>query len=99
MFATRTRAEWEEVFAGGDACAAPVQSLKEAAEHPHLAGRGTFVDVAGIRQPAPAPRFGRTPGAVQRPPARPGEHTREVLTGWGVRNADALIADGAAVQR
>lgn len=97
-FASRTHDEWEAVFAGSDACVAPVLGFKEAPEHPHLAARGIFVDLAGVRQPAPAPRFDRTPGAVQRPPARRGEHTREVLGEWGVDAVDALLAGGAAVQ-
>jgi alpha-methylacyl-CoA racemase len=54
----------------------------EAPEHPHHRARGTFLVEAGVVQPAPAPRFSRTPGAVQRPPARPGEHTGEVLADW-----------------
>ena len=98
-FALRTRDEWEAVFAGTDACVAPVLGLKEAAEHPHLAARTTFIEVDGVRQPAPAPRFDRTPGAVQRPPARRGEHTREVLEEWGLSDVDALLASGAAVQK
>jgi alpha-methylacyl-CoA racemase len=97
-FASRTRDDWEAVFAGTDACVAPVLGLKEAAEHPHLAARGAFIEVDGVRQPAPAPRFDRTPGAVTRPPARRGEHTREVLESWGVANVDALLAAGVAVQ-
>lgn len=97
-FASRTRAEWEAVFMGSDACVAPVLSLKEATEHPHLVARGTFVEIEGVRQPAPAPRFDRTPTAVQRPPARPGEHTREVLRDWGVADVEALLISGAAVQ-
>ena len=96
-FATRTRADWEAVFDGSDACVAPVLGLREAADHPHLVARSTFVDIDGVRQPAPAPRFDRTPGAVQRPPARRGEHTREVLETWGVAGVDALLACGAAV--
>jgi alpha-methylacyl-CoA racemase len=98
IFRSRSRAEWEHVFAGTDACVAPVLGLKEAAEHPHLAARKTFVEVDGVRQPAPAPRFDRTPGAVQRPPARRGEHTREVLEEWQVPEVDGLLASGAAVQ-
>ena len=98
VFATRTRAEWEAVFAGSDACVTPVLSLKEATEHPHLVARGTFVEVDGVRQPAPAPRFDRTPGAIQRPPARRGQHTREVLESWGVPDVDALLASKAAIQ-
>jgi alpha-methylacyl-CoA racemase len=97
-FATRTRKQWTEVFEGSDACVAPVLGLTEAPDHPHLAARGTFVDVAGIRQPAPAPRFSRTPSAVQGPPVRPGQHTREALLDWGVPDVDALIESGAAVE-
>ena len=97
-FATRSRAEWTEIFEGTDACVAPVLSLTEAADHPHLAARGTFTEVAGVRQPAPAPRFSRTPAAVQGPPARPGAHTREALLDWGVPGVDALIDSGVAIQ-
>jgi alpha-methylacyl-CoA racemase len=97
-FARRTRAEWTDVFEGTDACVAPVLGLTEAPDHPHLAARSTFVDVDGIRQPAPAPRFSRTPPAVQRPPARPGEHTREALTEWGVSDVEDLLDTGAALQ-
>ncbi|KLL11170.1 MULTISPECIES: CaiB/BaiF CoA-transferase family protein [Protofrankia] len=97
-FAQRTRDEWAKVFEGTDACVAPVLNLTEAAGHPHLAARGTFIEVDGVRQPAPAPRFSRTPPAVPGPPARPGAHTRQALTDWGVRDVDALLASGAAVQ-
>ncbi len=98
VFASRTRAEWETAFADTDACVAPVLSFAEAPQHPQLAARGTFVDVAGVRQPAPAPRFSRTPSAVQSPPAVPGQHTREALTEWGVPGVEELIAAGVAVQ-
>jgi len=57
------------------------------------------VDVGGVRQPGPAPRFSRTPSAVSRPPAAPGTHTREALLDWGVPDVDALIESGAAIQR
>ncbi|WP_078843243.1 CaiB/BaiF CoA-transferase family protein [Streptomyces albus] len=83
-FRTRTRAEWTAVFAGSDACVAPVLSLREAADHPHLAARGTFTDHGGITQPAPAPRFSATPGAVRTPPALPGADTAEVAADWDV---------------
>ncbi|WP_285427499.1 CaiB/BaiF CoA-transferase family protein [Streptomyces sp. ISL-10] len=83
-FRTRTRAEWTAVFEGSDACVAPVLTLREAPAHPHLAARATFVDHAGITQPAPAPRFSATPGAVTRPPALPGADTAEVARDWGV---------------
>jgi alpha-methylacyl-CoA racemase len=81
-FATRTRDEWTEVFAGSDACVAPVLSLGEATRHPHLVARGTFVEHGGVVQPAPAPaspvRRARWTGL---PPAV-GQHTDEVLAEW-----------------
>ncbi|MFD8380925.1 CaiB/BaiF CoA transferase family protein [Streptomyces sp. NPDC059679] len=83
-FKQRTREEWTAVFASSDACVAPVLSLREAPGHPHLAARATFVDHGGITQPAPAPRFSATPGAVRRPPARPGADAAEVARDWGV---------------
>lgn len=83
-FKTRTREEWTAVFQESDACVAPVLSLREAPQHPHLAARGTFVEHSGITQPAPAPRFSRTPGTVRRPPARPGADTAEIARDWQV---------------
>ncbi|MEV6776587.1 CaiB/BaiF CoA transferase family protein [Streptomyces syringium] len=84
-FRQRTRAEWTAVFEDSDACVAPVLSLREAPGHPHLAARGTFIEHAGLVQPAPAPRFSATPGSVRRPPARPGADTAEVARDWDVR--------------
>ncbi|SCK36420.1 CaiB/BaiF CoA-transferase family protein [Streptomyces sp. WMMB 322] len=81
-FKTRTRDEWDEVFRDSDACVAPVLSLREAPRHPHLAARGTFVEHAGITQPAPAPRFSATPAAVSRPPALPGADAADVARDW-----------------
>ncbi|HEX7188992.1 MAG TPA: CaiB/BaiF CoA-transferase family protein [Actinomycetes bacterium] len=81
-FETRTRDEWTEVFAGSDACVAPVLGLGDATRHPHLVARGTFVEHGGVTQPAPAPRFSRTPGRLDRPPPAPGQHTDEVLAEW-----------------
>lgn len=95
-FAQRTLAEWSEVFEGSDACVAPVTSLREAAEHPHIRERGTLVERDGILQPAPAPRFSGTPAELGTLPPRPGEHTREVLTECGVVGVDELIDSGAA---
>jgi alpha-methylacyl-CoA racemase len=66
-FAARTRDEWAEVFADSDACVAPVLSLSEAPDHPHLAARKTFEIHDGVRQPAPAPRFSRTPASLRSP--------------------------------
>ena len=68
-FRTRSRDEWAAIFANTDACVAPVLDWQEAPEHPHLAARGTFVEVDGVVQPAPAPRFSRTPAATPTPPA------------------------------
>ena len=98
IFASRTRDEWAELFDGSDACVAPVLSLTEAPEHPHLAARETFVTRDALTQPAPAPRFSRTPGALSRPPAVPGAHTDEVLAevGYSPEEIVGLRAAGAA---
>lgn len=82
-FLTKTRDEWCEIFAGSDACFAPVLSLTEAAQHPHAQARNAYINVDGITQPAPAPRFSRTCAEIQSPPPQPGEHTEEVLLDWG----------------
>jgi len=87
VFRTRTRDEWAEAFAGTDACGAPVLSPWEAHTHPHNAERGTFVEVEGIVQPAPVPRFSATPAAVHRPPPVAGQDTDEALLAWGVDEA------------
>ena len=97
-FKERTQAEWAEVFDGTDACVAPIITLPEAAEHPHLKARGTFVEREGVAQPAPAPRFSRTEATVRMSPGGPGAHTREALEAWGVTTVDALLESGAAVQ-
>ena len=83
IFRTKTRDEWCALLEGTDACFAPVLSLAEAPSHPHHVARQTFVTVDGVVQPAPAPRFSRTPGAIQRPPAQAGEHTEDGLRDWG----------------
>jgi alpha-methylacyl-CoA racemase len=97
-FASRTQREWTQVFEGTDACVAPVLSMTEAPWHPQLAARGTFIDSSGIVQPAPAPRFSRTPGEPG-PLARPGEHTREVLSSLGFHDTQQLIDDRVVIQR
>jgi alpha-methylacyl-CoA racemase len=81
-FATRTRAEWTEAFAGSDACVAPVLSMTEAQHDEHLAQRGTFTEHGGVVQPAPAPRFSRTRAELGRRPPAAGEHTEDVLADW-----------------
>ena len=83
VIATRTRAEWSALLEGTDVCFAPVLNLAEAPSHPYNAERGTFVEVEGVVQPAPAPRFSATPGVVQGPPATPGAHNAEALSDWG----------------
>ena len=96
---SRTQEEWVEVFAGSDACVAPVLPMTEAFGHPHLAARETFVVRDGTTQPAPAPRFSRTPPTLSTPPpSTAGEHTRDALTAWGIADVDTLLASGAAVQ-
>jgi alpha-methylacyl-CoA racemase len=97
VFATRSRGEWEQVFAGSDACAAPVLSLDEAPGHPHLQARGAFTMVDGMLQPAPAPRFGRTPAPAPGGAPSPGEHTNEILSGVGYSDEEiaALRQSGA----
>lgn len=81
---TKTRDEWTALMEGTDVCFAPVLTMGEAPSHPHNAARGTFVNVAGLTQPAPAPRFSRTPGAIQGPAAKVGADTEAVLADWGV---------------
>ncbi|MFE7560947.1 CaiB/BaiF CoA transferase family protein [Kitasatospora sp. NPDC057500] len=92
-FASRPRAEWEAVFAGSDACVEPVLTMRQAHAHPHLASRSTYVEVDGVTQPAPAPRFSATPGALRRPPARPGADAAEVAADWGVPALDPSAVD------
>ncbi len=84
LFRTRTREEWCELFAGVDACVTPVLTVSEALEHPHNRSRKVFIDVEGIPQNAPAPRFSRTVPDTPRPPPKPGADTRSVLQDWGV---------------
>jgi alpha-methylacyl-CoA racemase len=97
VFRSKTRAEWCAILEGTDACFAPVLSMAEAHEHPHLAGRATFVDVDGVLQPAPAPRFSRTRAALTTPPSRPGADTDAALRAWGFDEAEIakLRATGA----
>ena len=83
MIQTKTRAEWEQIFDGSDACVAPVLTMSEAMRHPHNVARCAFVEIDGVGQPAPAPRFSRTPGMVQSGPADAGEHSGEILREFG----------------
>lgn len=97
VFRRRTREEWTKIFDGTDACVAPVLTLGEAPVHPHNTARAGFVNLGGITQPAPAPRFDRTPAESPSPPVRPGAHTDETLADLGLPAAEiaALRERGA----
>ncbi len=95
VFRTRTRDEWCAVMEGSDVCFAPVLSILEAPQHPHNRHRETFVEVDGVTQPAPAPRFSRTEARVSHPARIPGEDTRAVLAEIGMADdVDALEQSG-----
>ena len=89
VFKSKTRDEWSAIFADSDACFAPVLTWTEAYRHPHNVARKSFVEVGGVRQPAPAPRFSRTPGQVRRKPPERGEGGAAALADWGY-NAEGL---------
>jgi len=97
VFRTRSRDEWVALADGTDACVAPVLAMGEVADDPHNKARNTFVEVGGVLQPAPAPRFERTPAAVPTPPLRAGERGLETLRSWGFEDAEiaALCEEGA----
>jgi alpha-methylacyl-CoA racemase len=98
VFRTKTREEWCDILEGTDVCFAPVLSFDEATQHPHNKARETFIEVAGVVQPAPAPRFSRTPSQVQKPPATPGEHTEEGLLDWGFSQEEiAKLREAGAI--
>jgi alpha-methylacyl-CoA racemase len=100
VFKTKTLHEWRAQLEGTETCFAPVLTLAEAPTHPHNVARRTFVEVDGVVQPAPAPRFNRTPAELSRPPAAAGQHTTEVLLDWGFSRAevDSLLSAGAVAQ-
>jgi alpha-methylacyl-CoA racemase len=99
VFRTKSRDEWCRLLEGSDVCFAPVLSMGDAPQHPHNRARGTFVEVAGVTQPAPVPRFSRTPGAIARPPAAPGQHSEEALCDWGFSAAEvAALREAGAVK-
>lgn len=97
LFRTRTRDEWCELLEGTDVCFAPVLNLEEAARHPHNRARRTFMEVDGLTQPAPAPRFSATPAELGGPPAEVGAHAVELLrtAGFSTREIEALESSGA----
>src|SRR4029077_10756713 len=84
VIAQKSQAEWTAIMGGTDVCFAPILDLDDAPKHPHNAARQTFVDLGGVVQPAPAPRFSATPGAIQGPPPAIGAHTDGVLADWGI---------------
>lgn len=99
LFKTKTRDEWCELLEGSDVCFAPVLTMDETIGHPHIQARETIVNTYGLDQPAPAPRFSRTPGEIQGPPAWPGQHTDEVLGEWGFAADEiAVLRDAGAVR-
>jgi alpha-methylacyl-CoA racemase len=100
-FRKHTRDEWCTKLEGSDTCVAPVLTMSEAAEHPHLRERGTIVEHEGLLQPAPAPRLSRTPAGLSRPMPLPGADTETALRDWGFSGDQiaALLASGAVRQR
>lgn len=93
-----TRAELEQMFAGTDACITPVLSMEEAAHHPHNLARAAYIEVDGVTQNAPVPRFSRTTPGAPRPPSTPGEHASAILTELGYRDEDiTTLRSGGAV--
>ena len=100
VFRTRTRAEWEEIIMTPNSCAAPVLSLRETANHPHNRHRSTFIEIDGVVQPSPSPRFSRTKSAVPRSPALPGDQTIEILRGTGLNEpAIQILIDDDIVRQ
>ena len=98
LFRAKTRQEWCDILEESDACFAPVLSMGEAPQHPQNVARDTFVEVEGLVQPGPAPRFSRTPGAISRPPPHPGQHTDEALADWGITEAEiARLREAGAI--
>ncbi|WP_427308631.1 CaiB/BaiF CoA transferase family protein [Cupriavidus sp. H39] len=98
-FVTRTRAEWRGLLEGSDACFAPVLDLDEACEHPHLKARRTMVEIAGVKQPSPAPRFSRTPATDPKPPAAAtAENAAAALAEWFPEEELAALVAAGLVQ-
>jgi alpha-methylacyl-CoA racemase len=97
IFKTKTRDEWCAIMEGTDVCFAPVLSMEEAPKHPHNKARETFVEIDGVIQPSPAPRFSRTRAKIQGPPSQPGQHTDAVLSGYGFTPEEILKLHAAGV--
>jgi alpha-methylacyl-CoA racemase len=98
VFKQKTREEWCEIMEGSDVCFAPVLSLSECQEHPHIRARGTFVEVAGTPQPGPAPRFSRSKTQISGPPPHAGQNTDEALADWGFATGEiASLRESKAI--
>ena len=99
LFRRRPRDEWCDLLEGSEACVSPVLDLDEAPEHPQNRAREAFVEVGGISQPAPAPRFDRTPADTPNTPPEPGADTMEALRDWGLEadEIEQLLARGVVV--
>ena len=97
VFATRTRDEWCTLLEGTDVCFAPMLDFAEAPRHPHAIARKAFVEIDGVVQPAPTPRFSRTVPEIRNRPPVAGENNREALAAWGfsAKEIEALAASGA----
>ena len=100
VFKTRSRDQWCELLEGSDACFAPVLSMAEAPHHPHNVARQSFIEIDGVMQPGPAPRFSRTPAGRPTPPQETGQNTRTALADWGIgqQRIDGLFACGAVTE-
>ena len=98
VFKTKTRDEWDAILRGSDACYAPVLTMSEAANDPHMKARNSIIERDGVLQPAPAPRFSRSTPEVERSAPWPGQHTDEALADWGVSTGDiAKLRDNGAI--
>lgn len=101
IFRSQTRQHWCELLENSDACFAPVLSMQEAPQHPHNVARGTFVEIDGLTQPAPSPRFSRTPGQIRKLAPKVGENSMEILKELGLTQdaIAALVEQGAVYAR
>ena len=98
LFKSKTRDEWDAILRGSDACYAPVLTMSEATNDEHIKARQTVINRNGVDQPAPAPRFSRTPGEIQRDAPWPGQHTDESLADWGFSDGEiAKLRESGAV--
>ena len=98
LFITQPRDHWCALLEGTDVCFAPVLDLQEAPTHPHNVARQSFVEIDGVTQPAPAPRFSRTPPSVQAPAAIAGEHSEAILNDWGFNSSEiSALKQGGAI--